>query len=73
MGFTPATSHDLGMRQVRYALPWITTGVGLIVLLSGTSAGFGWALVVVGAALIAHQASGGGIQSRPRKRVAIHR
>ena len=36
----------------RSALPWVTTGAGLIVLLSGTSAGFGWALIVAGAALV---------------------
>ena len=69
MGVGHATSHDVGMRQVRSALPWITTGAGLIVLLSGTSAAFGWALVVFGAALIAEQGFGG-TRPRPHKRVA---
>jgi hypothetical protein len=64
-----AAAHHRDMRQL---LPWVTTGVGLIVLLSGTSAGFGWALVVVGAALIADPGSGG-TRSRPRKRVAVRR
>ena len=64
--------HDRDMRQVQSTLPWVTTGAGLIVLLTGTSAGFGWALVVIGAALIADQGSSG-LRSRPRKRVAVHR
>jgi hypothetical protein len=57
-GMQPRTNNLEGPRPrnllfaPRSALLLVTIGAGLIVLLSGSSAGFGWALIVVGAALM---------------------
>jgi hypothetical protein len=55
MGTTHAVVHDEGMHQkaLRPAIPPIVLLAGLVILVADFSAAFGWALVVLGAALVA--------------------
>ena len=66
-----ARSREL-VRTLRSVVPAITLTAGLIVLVGGVSSAFGWALIVIGAALAAGQASGND-GSSPSDRTAFPR